>query len=184
MRRRCRDSGSGGVLRHRAEKVYYTLGGIRRTGADGKTGTARGAITPDGIYLRCDDDSASVTQLAGHELYHYYEEQFPGLHDRVRQKITERYSEEEFREIAGRYAEKLGRLNGMADDAFQAAREIIKGGRVYVPESVKHEFGDDWGFFRREAFAEGVLLTNNREERTVRQKARMTVLQSSGLLQL
>ncbi len=37
-----------------------------------------------------------------------------------------------------------------ADDAFQAAREIIKGGRVYIPESVKHEFGDDWGSFRRD----------------------------------
>ena len=106
-------------------KVYYTVGGIKRTGADGKTGTARGAITPDGIYLRCDDDSASVTQLAGHELYHYYEEQFPGLHDRVRQKITERYSEEEFREIAGRYAEKLGRLNGMAEDMDAESYEAM-----------------------------------------------------------
>ncbi len=36
------------------------------------------------------------------------------------------------------------------DDAFRAAREIIKGGRVYVPESVKHEFGDDWSSFRRD----------------------------------
>ena len=106
-------------------KVYYTLGGIKRTGADGKIGTARGAITPDGIYLRCDDDSASVTQLAGHELYHYYEEQFPGLHDRVRQKITERYSEEKFREVAGRYAEKLGRLNGMAEDMDAESYEAM-----------------------------------------------------------
>ena len=106
-------------------KVYYTLGGIKRTGADGKTGTARAAITPDGIYLRCDDDSASVTQLGGHELYHYYEEQFPGLHDRVRQKITERYSEEKFREIAGRYAEKLGRLNGMAEDMDAESYEAM-----------------------------------------------------------
>ncbi len=57
-----------------------------------------------------------------------------------------------------------------ADDAFRAAREIIKGGRVYVPESVKHEFGDDWGFFRREAFAEGILLTNNCEKQIVQQK--------------
>ena len=180
-------------------KVYYTLGGIKRTGASGKTGTARGAITPDGIYLRCDDDSASVTQLAGHELYHYYEEQFPGLHDRVRQRITERYSEEEFREIAGKYAEKLGRLNGLAEnmdaesyeamldrieseifaDAFgninyfrlgadrytDAAREIVRGGRIYVPESVKHEFGDDWSSFRKDAFAEGIFLTNNESDR-------------------
>ena len=27
---------------------------------------------------------------------------------------------------------------------------------VYVPESVKHEFGDDWGRFRWEAFAEAM----------------------------
>ena len=106
-------------------KVYYTLGGIKRKGANGKTGTARGAITPNGIYLRCDDDSASVTQLAGHELYHYYEQQFPGLHDRVRQRITERYSEEEFRKIAGKYAEKLGRLNGMAEDMDAEAYEAM-----------------------------------------------------------
>ena len=48
-----------------------------------------------------------------------------------------------------------------ADDMYQAAREIVRGGKVYVPEKIKHEFSDDWNEFRRQAFAEGIYLTNN-----------------------
>jgi len=47
-----------------------------------------------------------------------------------------------------------------ADDGFQAVRELVNKGRIYVPESIKHEFGD-WNSFRREAMGEGIYLVND-----------------------
>lgn len=57
------------------------------------------------------------------------------------------------------YAE--GVMEAAADEYLQQARSEIAGRRIYVPESVKHEFGDDWGYFRKKAFAAGVMLVND-----------------------
>lgn len=57
------------------------------------------------------------------------------------------------------YAE--GVMEVAADEYLQQARSEIAGRRIYVPESVKHEFGDDWGHFRKKAFAAGVMLVND-----------------------
>lgn len=57
------------------------------------------------------------------------------------------------------YAE--GVMEVAADEYLQQARSEIAGRRIYVPESVKHEFGDDWGYFRKKAFAAGVVLVND-----------------------
>ena len=48
-----------------------------------------------------------------------------------------------------------------ADEMHQAARGDIAGRRIYVPERVKSEFGDDWAEFRKSAFSAGVWLTNS-----------------------
>ena len=57
------------------------------------------------------------------------------------------------------YAE--GVMEVAADEYLQQARSEIAGRRIYVPESVKHKFGDDWGYFRKKAFAAGVMLVND-----------------------
>lgn len=57
------------------------------------------------------------------------------------------------------YAE--GVMEVAADEYLQQARSEIAGRRIYVPESVKHEFGDDWVYFRKKAFAAGVMLVND-----------------------
>ena len=57
------------------------------------------------------------------------------------------------------YAE--GVMEVAADEYLQQARSEIAGRRIYVPESVKHEFGDAWGYFRKKAFAAGVMLVND-----------------------
>lgn len=57
------------------------------------------------------------------------------------------------------YAE--GVMEVAADEYLQQARSEIAGRSIYVPESVKHEFGDDWGYFRKKAFAAGVMLVND-----------------------
>lgn len=54
-----------------------------------------------------------------------------------------------------------GVMHMEADDGFQAVRELVNRGRIYVPEGVKHEFGDDWNSFRREAMGEGIYLVND-----------------------
>ena len=48
-----------------------------------------------------------------------------------------------------------------ADAAFAEGRNYIREGRIYVPQSIRAEFGDDWSGLRRRAFGAGVYLTNN-----------------------
>ena len=54
-----------------------------------------------------------------------------------------------------------GSVKTAADEVFQEARKEVRGAKIYVPESIKHEFSDDWRAFQRRAFGQGVLLTNN-----------------------
>ena len=49
-----------------------------------------------------------------------------------------------------------------ADDYSAFARSHIASGRIYVSDSVKADFGDDWSDIRRRAFAAGVYLVNDR----------------------
>ena len=60
-----------------------------------------------------------------------------------------------------------GVMEVAADEYYQTARQDIIGRRIYVPESVKHEFGDDWNQFRRNAFSAGVVLTNQRTDNAI-----------------
>lgn len=60
-----------------------------------------------------------------------------------------------------------GVMEVAADEYYQTARQDIIGRRIYVPEEVKHEFGDDWNQFRRAAFSAGVLLTNQQKDNAV-----------------
>lgn len=65
------------------------------------------------------------------------------------------------------YAE--GVMTMPADEYFSVGREAVKGGKVYVSESEKHEFGDDWNEFRKRAFANGIYLTSNQGDQGVDQ---------------
>ena len=51
-----------------------------------------------------------------------------------------------------------------ADEYFELGRSYVAGGKVYVSEKIKAEFGDDWNSFRRRAFAAGIYITNNRAD--------------------
>ena len=54
-----------------------------------------------------------------------------------------------------------GVMEVAADEYRQAARSAVERKRIFVPESVKREFGDDWNGFRQQAFGAGVYLTNS-----------------------
>ena len=49
-----------------------------------------------------------------------------------------------------------------AEEYSAFARSHIVDGRIYVSDSVKSDFGDDWADIRRRAFAAGVYLVNDR----------------------
>lgn len=102
------------------KKVYYILGNIQRKGS---ANGARGAITADGIYLRCDHNDLTVTQIGAHELYHYYAKQNPGLNARMKEKIIQTFTAEEFNKVAQVYIQKLGRVNGITENMDAEALE-------------------------------------------------------------
>lgn len=61
------------------------------------------------------------------------------------------------------YAE--GVMTVPADEATREVREMFKGGRIYVNDDIRGDFGDDWNDFRARAFAAGLYLTNNTADR-------------------
>ncbi|MBQ7255040.1 MAG: hypothetical protein IJS31_02175 [Oscillospiraceae bacterium] len=60
-----------------------------------------------------------------------------------------------------------GVMTQEADEYYRDARSIVEGGKVYVSESVRADFGDDWPDFRKRAFAAGVYLTSDKGARGI-----------------
>ena len=60
---------------------------------------------------------------------------------------------------------EAGAVTIPADDYYGEARSYIKGGHIYVSDSVRAEFGDDWQDIRRRAFAAGIYLTYERTDK-------------------
>lgn len=60
-----------------------------------------------------------------------------------------------------------GVVTEAADEYFQEGRNAVAGGRIYVNDIIKGDFGDDWNSFRKRAFAAGVYLTNDQSDRGV-----------------
>ena len=52
-----------------------------------------------------------------------------------------------------------------ADEYHRNIRETVDSARIYVPDSVRAEFGDDWNDFRQKAWGNGVYLTNSQNDR-------------------
>lgn len=55
-----------------------------------------------------------------------------------------------------------GAVEMAAEDYLAEARSYLKGSRIYVPDSVIADFGDDWNAFRRQAFANGIYLSRTK----------------------
>ncbi len=51
-----------------------------------------------------------------------------------------------------------------ANDYFAEARSYLQEGRIYVPDGVVADFGDDWQDIRKRAFAAGIYLTRARNQ--------------------
>ncbi len=57
-----------------------------------------------------------------------------------------------------------GLVEVAADEYASQGRQRVRGGRIYVNDAVRQEFGDDWNAFRRQAFGAGVYLTGNTDD--------------------
>ena len=61
------------------------------------------------------------------------------------------------------YAE--GVMTVPADEYQRIGRAAVQGGRIYVSDGIKADFGDDWNTFRKRAFAAGIYLTGDIADR-------------------
>ena len=94
------------VYRRTGQQVTFVAGNIQvRTG--GTVRAVRGVWTPGGIYVQADNAGYSAAQIAAHEVYHDLAANTPGLDTDVKQRIIERYGEDEFRRVAQIYIERL-----------------------------------------------------------------------------
>lgn len=57
-----------------------------------------------------------------------------------------------------------GVVTEAADAYFQEGRNAVAGGRIFVNDIIKGDFGDDWNAFRKRALANGVYLTNDQSD--------------------
>ena len=107
---------SADVYRRTGQRVTFVVGNIQVRAA-GKTRAVRGVWTPGGIYVQADNAGYSAAQIAAHEVYHDLAANTPGLDADVKQRIIERYGEDEFRRVAQVYIERLRGVYDVPDGA-------------------------------------------------------------------
>ena len=107
---------SADVYRRTGQQVTFVVGNIQVRAA-GKTRAVRGVWTPGGIYVQADNAGYSAAQIAAHEVYHDLAANTPGLDADVKQRIIERYGEDEFRRVAQVYIERLRGVYDVPDGA-------------------------------------------------------------------
>ena len=61
-----------------------------------------------------------------------------------------------------------GTITPEGQEYFREIRDKLKGSRIYVDQSTRADFGDDWGDFRKKAFAAGIYLTSNLKDQDIR----------------
>lgn len=107
---------SADVYRLTGQRVTFIVGNIQVRAA-GKTRAVRGVWTPGGIYVQADNAGYSAAEIAAHEVYHDLAANTPGLDADVKQRIIERYGEDEFRRVAQVYIERLRGVYDVPDGA-------------------------------------------------------------------
>lgn len=83
--------------------------------------------------------------------------------DGVLQRITEkgRVTDADRRALFDTLLD-LGIVKKEANETYRNIRYDMDGRRIYVPEDVRHNFGDDWDAMRKTAWRNGIFLTDNR----------------------
>lgn len=61
----------------------------------------------------------------------------------------------------------IGTATLPADENYREIREALRGRRIFVPEGIREDFGDDWEDFRKKAFSSGIYFTDKASDRSV-----------------
>ena len=61
----------------------------------------------------------------------------------------------------------IGTATLPADDYYREIREALRGRKIFVPEGIREDFGDDWEDFRKKAFSSGIYFTDKASDRSV-----------------
>gem|GEM_PF-3402781 len=139
-------------------KARTGIGAVFVTGplqidAGGEPIMTKGAITPRGVFIQADHRRYTVDQIADHEIFHdmaaFNQELVPAL----REKITERFTPEEYDAILQKYYEAYAGLYSADLDAMA----------LYMAEEI---FADAYAGIN--AFGAS-QLTDNNEQLTVKQ---------------
>lgn len=157
---------SADVYRRTGQRVTFVVGNIQVRAA-GKTRAVRGVWTPGGIYVQADNAGYSAAQIAAHEVYHDLAANTPGLDADVKQRIIERYGEDEFRRVAQVYIE---RLRGVYD---------VPDGAEHDPELMDKYFASILQEIYADAYA-GINAFGAHAERFA-DAARVTVAERTGM---
>ena len=94
--------------------VAFTVGEIQ-VERRGRTWEVRGVHTGQQIVAQCDNTKATAMQLVKHEIFHDKAMKDPGLTQRLKEEIRERFGPQEFDAVMDRYIDELWPLYGPAD---------------------------------------------------------------------
>lgn len=84
---------------------------------------------------------------------------------KIADEIVERgYISTESRDKLLRVLYENGEVLAEKDEYFSDIRKFARHSRIYVPDSVRAEFGDDWNAFRQKAWGNQIYLTNNQND--------------------
>ena len=95
--------------------VAFTVGNIQ-VNRNGEAGNVRGVYTGHQIVAQCDNPRATATQIVKHEVFHDKAAKDPGLAQRLKEEIQERFTPQEFDAVMDRYIDELWPLYGPADE--------------------------------------------------------------------
>ena len=102
----------------RGRQTRFFVGEMEVKSAVGPVRRVRGVLSADGktMWLQADNELVTPEQLEQHEEYHALERDDPGLSERLRKTLAERYSDKQLEELARHYVEEYGWTN--VSDAY------------------------------------------------------------------
>ena len=108
--------------------VAFTVGNIE-INRGSRTGKVRGVHTGQQIVVQSDNAKATAMQLVKHEVFHDKVMKDPGLTQRLKEEVRDRFTPQEFDAVIDRYIDELWPLYGPADetawDEYESAWNII-----------------------------------------------------------
>ena len=97
----------------RGRQAHFFTGEMEVNSAVGPVRNVRGVLSADGkdVWIQADNELVDVQQLEQHEDFHALVREDPGLVERLRDALAQRYGDEQLEELARHYVEEYGWTN-------------------------------------------------------------------------